>query len=314
MTALSALEAFDIIRFGSQLGERLDQARAELEGKRGHEREKGWMATAEELVAEVLKDAPALLERARSLPELADTRAELAEVEQGHWVDALEKVLAGITFHAGSRAPLIEALFPHQKFPALRRATREQVQQYGTELERRLKTGYVTRMFGQDEYAFIRPVVENVSRAYLGWKAVFETPSLGEEEARPLRAELVAQGTTLDLALQQARLLAQAALVPLDGAFEAAGLAARPKRRTRTSSDVVEVQEEVPSEDAAPVEAPEPGVEAPAEVAAPSEPLPLESPPVPPEAAEPEARPAKAPRKRAKAAVEATPPPTEPGQ
>jgi hypothetical protein len=172
------------------------------------------------------------LEKVRDLPELSDVRADFAEAQQDAWVDALEKLLAGITFHAGSRAPVIEALFPHQKFPALRRATLETAAPFQAELERRLKTSYVTRTMGQDDFAFAQPVIDQITQAWAGWQACFQPSELSEEDAAPLRIELLGAAERLDRVIRQARLLAEAALLPVEGAFEAESLHQKPRKRT----------------------------------------------------------------------------------
>jgi hypothetical protein len=229
--SLSTLEAYDLIRFAEAFEGRLDSADELLAGREGLETEKEWFATAIRLVRSERQPASALLARVKDLPELEEAREEFAFEQQNLWVDALEKLHAGITFCASSRAPVIEALFPHLKFPQLRRAPRETVSEYVAAYERRLKSSYVTRIFSQDDFAFVRPVVEQVARAHASWLASLEPSSIPDELARPLREELVALGKRLDVAVRQARLLAEASFIPVAGAFEATGLASKPKRR-----------------------------------------------------------------------------------
>lgn len=229
--SLSTLEAYDLIRFAESFEARLATASDVIAEREGLELEKEWMATALRLVREALKPAPALIERAKDLPELEEAREEFSFQQQNLWVDSLEKLHAGITFAASSRAPVIEALFPHLKFPQLRRAPQEAVNEFATAYERRLKSSYVTRIFTQDDFGIVRPVLEQVAKAYASWQASLNPASLSEAQALPLRMELVAIGERLDIAVRQARLLAEAALVPVPGAFDSTGLAAKPKRR-----------------------------------------------------------------------------------
>jgi hypothetical protein len=229
--SLSTLEAYDLIRFAEAFEARLATASDVIAEREGLEAEKEWMATALRLVREALAPAPALIERAKDLPELEEAREEFSFQQQNLWVDALEKLHAGITFCASSRAPVIEALFPHLKFPQLRRAPQEAVNEFASAYERRLKSSYVTRIFTQDDFAFVRPVVDQVAKAYASWQASLTPASLSEAQALPLRAELVSIGERLDIAVRQARLLAEASLVPVPGAFDSTGLAAKPKRR-----------------------------------------------------------------------------------
>lgn len=232
MSAPSVLESFDLLRFSETFHARLVAAQEDLQAKRGYEREKQWLGSAVTLVAAERTPVADLLDRARSLPELTDVAFELASSFQEVWVDALEKLLAGITFHAGSRSPVIEALFPHQKFPALRRANKEAATAFATEFERRLKSGYVTRMLASEEFAFAKPVLEQIATAYAKWHACFAPPPLPEEDAAKLREELPAVARKLDRAIAQARLVAEAALLPFDGAYDGTGLNAKPRKRS----------------------------------------------------------------------------------
>lgn len=229
--SLSTLEAYDLIRFAEAFEARLASASDMIAEREGLETEKAWMTTALRLVRDAIAPAPALIERAKDLPELEEAREEFSFQQQNLWVDSLEKLHAGITFCASSRAPIIEALFPHLKFPQLRRAPQEAVDEFASAYERRLKSSYVTRIFAQDDFAFVRPVVDQVARTYAAWKASLVPASLSDSQALPMRMELTAIGNRLDVAVRQARLLAEAALVPVPGAFDSTGLAAKPKRR-----------------------------------------------------------------------------------
>ncbi|EPX55686.1 hypothetical protein D187_009297 [Cystobacter fuscus DSM 2262] len=229
--SLSTLEAYDLVRFAEAFDSRLASADELLAGRSGLEREKEWLATALQIVRTERAPAQAVLEKVRDLPELEEVREEFAYTLQNAWVDTLEKVHAGITFCASSRAPVIEALFPHLKFPQLRRASREALQEFVAGYERRLKSSYVSRILARDDFAFVRPVLEQVATAYAHWQSCFAPVQLPHEQAAPLRAELIALGKRLDLALRQARCLAEAALAPLPDAFENSGLAAKPRRR-----------------------------------------------------------------------------------
>ena len=229
--SLSTLEAYDLVRFAEAIDSRLAAADELLAGRPGLEREKEWLSTAIQIVRTERAPAPALLEKVRDLPELEEVREEFAFTLQNLWVDSLEKLHAGITFCASSRAPVIEALFPHLKFPQLRRASREAIQEFGSGYERRLKSSYVSRILARDDFSFVRPVLDQVATAYSTWQACFAPVQLPHEQAAPLRAELIALGKKLDVALRQARCLAEASLAPIPDAFENSGLAAKPRKR-----------------------------------------------------------------------------------
>ena len=227
----STLESYELIRFAEAFEARLATAGEMLAGRPGLEPEKRWLADALELVRTSRAPSAGVLDRVKDLPELEEAREEYAFHQQGLWVDTLEKLHAGITFTASSRAPVIEALFPHVKFPQLRRAPRDAVIEYATSYERRTKSAYVTRIFARDDFALVRPVMEQVSTAHAAWRSSHEPAPLTPEQENVLREELVALGRKLEGALRQARLLSEAAMVPVPSVHEAAGLSLKPKRR-----------------------------------------------------------------------------------
>ncbi|MGZ3457462.1 MAG: hypothetical protein ACXU86_03035 [Archangium sp.] len=303
--SLSTLEAYDLVRFAEAFDSRLAAADELLAGRPGMEREKEWLATAIQIVRTERAPAPALLEKVRDLPELGEVREEFAFTCQSLWVDALEKLHAGITFCASSRAPVIEALFPHIKFPQLRRASRDALLEFVANYERRLKSSYVARILARDDFSFVRPVLDQVATAYAQWQSCFTPVQLPHEQAAPLRAELIVLGKKLDIALRQARCLAEAALAPLPDVFENSGLAAKPRKRAGRGLPFLDpaepgateagIPEEAGAIDAGPLETDsvEPSAAELAELAALSEGAPLE--PGSAEAPAPEAPPAPEP-------------------
>ncbi|RKH45208.1 hypothetical protein D7Y23_26240 [Corallococcus sp. AB050B] len=231
----STLESYELIRFAEAFEARLATAEEMVVGRPGLEAEKQWLASALERLREAREPAGGLLEQVKDLPELDEAREEFSFDQQGRWVDALEKLHAGITFTASSRAPVIEALFPHLKFPQLRRAPVEMVNEYATSYERRLKSAYVTRIFSRDDFAMVRPVVDLVAATFAAWTASLSPTPLPPDQEAALREALVSLGRRLDVALRQGRLLAEAALVPVPGVFEAAGLTLKPRKRAGKS-------------------------------------------------------------------------------
>lgn len=253
--SLSTLEAYDLVRFADHLQQRLSAAQAELSPKRGLKSEKEWLAAAEALLASAREPAQGLLEKVRGLPELAEVRDEYAAEFQGQWVDALERLLAGITFHLGNRDPLIEALFPHSKLAVLRRAGKDDVLDFAKELDRRQRSSYVTRMLAQPSHAFAAPVLELTAQTFSKWKSAFQGEGMPEEEAANLRGDLMATAKKIEVFVKQARLLAEAALAPLPDLFEELGLAAKPKKRTKPSQRPAKELADPPAEEASSVAA-----------------------------------------------------------
>jgi hypothetical protein len=257
----SILEAYDLIRFTAHYEEKLANAVAELEQKRGSKRERQWLNGALELVkSERESVAPALgplYDRAQRLPEMAAIREEEASSRIGAWVDSLEKLLAGITFQFGSRVPLIEALFPHQKLPNLRRAAFETAAEYAKELERRLKSSYVSRLLATDEYAFLNPVIEQMTTAWAQVAEAGREEDISVEERRALEEGLIDIAKRLEVAVKQARLLGEAAFVRFEGEHEQLGLAMKPKKRAARPANEAAKAPAAEVESAPPVEAPE---------------------------------------------------------
>jgi len=247
--ALSTLDAYSLLRFAEDFRQKLFQAEGFLAERRGLAEEKTWLRSALDRLENACTQVPAALENAHQLPELASVRDEYAWQFQGVYVDALEKLVAGITFHVSARAPIMEALLPQMKLAALRRATREQVEKYQRELEKRAKGSYVTRMLTQSEYAFLPPVLEQVQAAYARWQSTFGEADQNPEALQALSQQLVALAEGVELALTQSRLLAEAALAPISGAFEEQGLNAKPRKRS--SKPVATSEEPVAAESAA---------------------------------------------------------------
>ncbi|MCP3101230.1 hypothetical protein LZ198_20355 [Myxococcus sp. K15C18031901] len=262
----STLESYELIRFAEAFESRLATAGEMLTGRPGLEAEKGWLATALELVRTSREPSADVLDRVKDLPELEEAREEYAFQQLGLWVDSLEKLQAGITFTASSRAPVIEALFPHLKFPQLRRAPRDVIVEYATSFERRTRSTYVARIFARDDFALVRPVMEQVLTAHAAWRSSHEPAPLAPEVETVLREELVALGRKLDVALRQARLLSEAALVPVPSVYEAAGLGLKPKRRAGRGLALTD--DGIPGLDSEPADSMEPTEAELAEVAA----------------------------------------------
>jgi hypothetical protein len=232
MTPASLLEAFDAVAFSETFLTRLEAAEAELSRKQGLRDEKAWLASAVGRVVTAREGVGDLLTRALRLAALEPLREEHARTLQQVVVDAAERLQAGITFHGGSRAPLLETLFARLKLPALRRVDREDFEAFCADFEKRLAGSYVKRMLTDTTYAPLEPVLAEWRTAVATWRGAFAEAALPEADARALTDELDAAARRLDLPLRQARLLAEAACAPVKDLFDTSGLAARPKRRT----------------------------------------------------------------------------------
>lgn len=252
---ITSLEAVDLLRFADQISDRLAAAQTALEKKRGHDREKAWLADAAKVLNDARSPGAGLVDRARALPELADLRQEFAGSLQGVWVDGLEKLLAGITFHVSSRSPVIESLFPHQKLATLRRAPRDVATKFQRDFEKRAKSSYVARMLGGEDFAFALPVLEQLRSAWADYEACFSGEGLPADEAAPLRESLHQAGERVEGAVRQAKLLAEAALVPFEGLFEEVGLGQKLRKRTGRVAGALNAQPEPTADELAAEEA-----------------------------------------------------------
>jgi hypothetical protein len=268
MTTPSLLDAYDTVAHSEVLLLRLTTAFAELSRKQGLKDEKDWLELAINRVNAAREGLGDLLSRVMRLPEMEPAREEHARALQAAAVDAVERLQAGITFHAGARAPLLEALYGRLKLPVLRRADREDFEKFCTDFDKRLNSGYAKRMFAEPTLAVLADALVQTRSSFTAWRASFTGEPLAESEARALRDELDACARRLELPMRQARLLAEAALCPLKDYFESTNIAQRPRKRSVrpavTETDGVALTEEGEDAEGAPVDFDE-EVEAPEE-------------------------------------------------
>lgn len=232
------VDAFELLVQAEQLGPRLEAAAKALDRLPGLAREKVWLAEARERFATIAPELSGdLLTRALRIPELEGVKGDRAKLLQGELVDAVERLSSGISFAGGSRAPLLDVLYQNVKLPQLRRCGRAELEAFCAEFEKRLKSTYARRMFGTDTYAVVVPTLRELERTIATWRSIFVAPPLSDAEAQPLRDELLAAAGKVDLALRQARLLAQAALLPTAELLDAAGLTPKGKRRAKEADE-----------------------------------------------------------------------------
>lgn len=240
MTMHSLLDAFDAVSWSEQLYRRLESASAELSKKQGLKDEKAWLETARLRVATAREGIGDLLTRVLRLPEMEPVREDQARVLQNEAVDAVEKLHAGITFAAGSRAPIIEALYGKLKLPVLRRCDREDFEKFCVDFEKRLNTSYAKRMFADPSYELVVPALEQLRKTFTTWRGVWSDVPLAENESQSLKDELDAAARRVELPCKQARLLAEAALSPLKDLLEMTSVAQKPKRRNKMLAEMDE--------------------------------------------------------------------------
>ncbi len=265
------LDAFDLVGHSEQLLFRLDAAAAELSKKQGLKDEKAWLEQARARVATARDGVGDLLTRVLRLPEMDPVRDDHARLLQNVAVDAVEKLHAGITFAAGSRAPLLEALYGKLKIPVLRRCDREDFEKFCGDFEKRLGTGYARRMFAEESFQIVAPTLTAMQQAFATWRGVFSAEPLDDTAAQALRDELDAAARRLELPCKQARLLAEAALAPLKDLLENLSVTQKPKKRIKVPGEDASPLDEAPVDPHAPNEAELAELSAPLEDEAPAQ-------------------------------------------
>jgi hypothetical protein len=235
MSGYSIQEAQDLSAFGTAALERLAQARASFDQAHDeHAEERGWLTVAAERVSAGLEGSQAALREAAPLPEFASARKVKSEVLANAWADAVESVFDGIVANVSANGPLVEALFPHQRFAALRKPGAT-AQNFWLEFERRAESSYVRRLCQDPAYQFLPPLLAAARESEQKVRELSAPKPLPEAEATMLREQVSAAAERLELALRQTRALCEAAFAATPALVAELGLDAKPKRRAQRS-------------------------------------------------------------------------------
>ena len=219
------VECFELLLEAEQLAPRLDAAGAALAQLPNIDEELRWLEAARARLATVsVTSQRALLDRALRLVELESLKPERGKHLQVAVADEIERLQAGIGFTGGARSPLLEVVFANLKVPTLRKCNRTELDRFCAELERRLASSYARRILATERYQPVLPTLQGVASAIATWRSVFIEPPIEGDAAARLREELAAAGAAAELAVRQARLLAQAALLPAAELLDWAGL------------------------------------------------------------------------------------------
>jgi hypothetical protein len=231
-------EARELVSFATRTLDSLRVAGERLGTIAEAEDERSWLGAAERRIATECSKTQAALDAAVALPEFEAVRRATGVSLFEAYAEAVEALHAGLVAHVSAKNPLIEVLFPHQKFDKIRRASAS-ARAYLAEFERRRNLAYVVRLAREPEYAFMPALLARVdeSRDDL---ARHEAPvELRPDELEALRSGVFDKADELRAALAQARLLAEAALKAHPGLLEELDLDAKlpkaPPRRTATS-------------------------------------------------------------------------------
>lgn len=230
MSSFTIQEAQDLSAFAAQTSTRLTQARLQLEQAAPTVEARAWLEFAAQRVQATQSRLQSALADAGPLPEFANARKVRAETLSAAWADAVERVFDGVVANVSANGPLIEALFPHQRFAALRRSGTA-AHSFWLEFERRAESTYVRRLCNDPEYGFLAPLLEAAKESERALREAASPRPLPEARALELREAVSAAAAELELALRQARALSEAAFVETPNLVSELGLDAKPKRR-----------------------------------------------------------------------------------
>ena len=122
MSSFSIQEAQDFSAFALQTVERLAAAQARFDSAHDEPtEERRWLEIASARVTSRLENVQKALSEAAALPEFASARKVNREALSNAWADAIEGVFDAIVANVSANGPLVEALFPHQRFATLRK-------------------------------------------------------------------------------------------------------------------------------------------------------------------------------------------------
>jgi hypothetical protein len=231
----SIVEASDLLAFAEVSLAALRRGGERLAALADAEDERLWLGAAQRKVELRTENTRTALDAAFALPEFESERLAKGQALFAAWVESIEALFNGIVAHVSDKNPLIETLFPHLKFDKLRRGGTA-ARAFKTELERRRGTTYVMRLATEPEYAFLPALLAKVDGAR-DELASHEKPSTATElELTELRHGVLSHADALRVALAQARLLAEAALIAQPGVFQELGLDAKPRKRASRGS------------------------------------------------------------------------------
>ena len=231
----SIQEAQDLGTFAAQLVERLAQATSRWDEAHDQQtEERGWLVVATQRVSVALASTQAALGAAAPLPEFASARKVKSETLSNAWADAIESVFDGIVANVSGNGPLVEALFPHQRFASLRRPGTA-AHNYWLEFERRSESSYVRRLRSDPAYEFLTPLLEAAKASERALRESVAPRALPEAQAQNLREAVSTAAEALELAARQARALCEAVFAATPALVSELGLDAKPKKRAQRS-------------------------------------------------------------------------------
>jgi len=196
--------------------------------------ERSWLVAAQRRLGERVAVLQARIEESVALPEFKAVRAERQQRLEREWLAALNNAFSELVAQVSVNSPLVEALFPHQRFEKLERGGAT-LSAYRAEFALRRSSGYVRRLSADPEYPFLLPLLEPIDRMSDALAALGVAAELDEAAIAELRAPLTAAADELARSLRQARSLCEAALLDEPELLAAFKFDERPRRRSESS-------------------------------------------------------------------------------
>jgi hypothetical protein len=223
-------EAKELIGFALQIIAGLRSAEHRLSIASEYDEERSWVTAAQRRVQSAVSGVEAALAAAFELPEFEAERQKQGAALFEAWVEAVEGLYLAISSEASPNSPLIEVIFPHQKFDKLRRGGTA-ARAYLADVERRRRASYVLRLGSEPEYAFSKAPFARLEEAKAAHERHERPIELAPEDETALRDTVRVASDELRAVLHQARLLAEAALNAMPGGLAELGLDAKPRKR-----------------------------------------------------------------------------------
>lgn len=233
-------EAHDVIQrveLAERVAVRLAQLARGASGVGLGDEERGWLSAAESRLQKSIAAVREQLDGCFALPELKSLRVERQQRLEQEWLTALRSLFGELVRQVGPTSPLIDALFPHQRFEKLERGGNA-LRSFRSEFAPRRGSTYVRRMSADPEYPFLSGLLTPVDRAGEELNAFESAQELEPEAQEALRTALLQSGAALALTVRQARALSEAALIDLPEIF--AELAFDERARKRSTRPVSE--------------------------------------------------------------------------
>ena len=190
--------------------------------------EQRWLLIAAQRLAAAVTVLRTRLEQSLALPELKPLRQERAQRLEQEWLVGVRQLFEALVREVGLTSPLVESLFPHQRFEKLERGGAV-LRAFRTDYETRRASSYVRRLEADPEHPRLAALLAGVDRA--GAALAELTGGVDEVAADAMRVTIAEADQALERTLLQARALCEAALIEYPSRLLGLGFHDRPKKR-----------------------------------------------------------------------------------